>query len=51
MLKHSIKSDSETFQLQKKLIELSIEKFHFNVCVVCAMPTLENVEQSRDENE
>ena len=51
MLKHNSKSANKNFLEHKKLIDLCIEKFNPDVCVVCEIPPLKNVEQYRDKNE
>ena len=51
MLKHNSKSANENFLEQKILIDLCIEKFNPDACVVSEIPPLKNVEQYRDKNE
>ena len=51
VLKHKSKSGMESFLEHKKLIELCMEKFNPDVCVVCEIPPLKNVEQYQDKNE
>ena len=51
VLKHNSKSTDENFLEYKKLIDLCIEKFNSDICVVCKIPPLKNVEQYRDKNE
>ena len=51
VLKDNSKSADENFLEHKKLIDLCIEKLNLDVCVVCEIPPMKNVEQYRDKNE
>ena len=51
VFKHNSKSADENFLEHKKLIDLCMGKFNPDLCVVCEIPPLKNVEQYRDKYE
>ena len=49
ILKHD-KSAAENFEEHKKLLSLCLKNFKLEVCVICEIPPLKDMEQNKDKN-